>query len=88
MDVLSRIISASLGGYAVTYAVTAALASLLPVARVEAVFIASMPSFLIYLAAIIWVFSASSAARAWLGLVFVAALSAAIALWPQALTPP
>jgi hypothetical protein len=70
--VLSRIAAALFGGY-----VIAALASVavlaLPMSKPQAVLTGMLASFLIYAAAVVWVFAVRSAARAWTGLLVVAA---------------
>ncbi len=68
LAVPSRIAAAVLGGYALTNSAAILLAALLPGGRAEAVAWAMMSSFLIYAAAIVWVFSARSASRAWVGI--------------------
>lgn len=78
--VLSRLLAASLGGYGVTCAATACLAVLLPWRPAESVLVASMLSFAVYVAAIIWAFAASTPMRAWLWLVGATAVCLAIAL--------
>lgn len=76
---LSRILAALLGGY-----VLAALASVavlaLPVDRPQAVLAGMQASFLIYAGAVVWVFAARSAGRAWAGLV-IAGLPLSLAAW-------
>ena len=84
LEVCSRVLAATLGGYAFTYAFTAALARLLPLAPVDAVMVASLPSFLVYLAVVLWAFAARSAKRVWLGLLLALPL-AAIGFGPQLL---
>jgi hypothetical protein len=58
-----------LGGYALAYAFTAGAAGALAagglLSRSDAVLAASMPSFLVYLAAVVYAFGARSASRAW-----------------------
>ncbi|TBU71723.1 DUF3649 domain-containing protein [Phytopseudomonas daroniae] len=81
--VVSRVLAAILGGYAVAYAFTAALARLLPLAKVDALIVASLLSFAIYTLAILWAFCAASAWRAWAGM-GVALPLAAIGFWPWA----
>lgn len=61
----SRIIAATLGGYALAYACTGWLSIALPLARSEAVLTASMMSFLIYTGAILCVFTAATPTQAW-----------------------
>lgn len=81
--VVARVLAAILGGYAVAYAFTAALARLLPLAKVDALIIASLLSFVIYTLAILWAFAARDAWRAWAGM-GVALPLAAIGFWPLA----
>lgn len=83
-DLIGRILAAALGGYALAYASTGALALLLPVPRADAVYISATLAFLPYLAAILWAFGARSASRAWTGLLAATAPCAAILLlsWP------
>ena len=49
---------AILGGYAFTYALTAALARLLPLSPADALVVATLPTFLVYTVAILWAFAA------------------------------
>jgi hypothetical protein len=79
---ISRITAALLGGYLFTYAFTAALARLLPLDKVDALVIASLPSFVIYTLAILWAFACRSARRAWAGMALALPLSV-IGFWPQ-----
>jgi hypothetical protein len=67
-DVIARIAAAAVGGYALTIAVSACLSLLLPVTRAEALLTALLSSFVIYTAAIMWVFAVRSRARMWWGL--------------------
>jgi hypothetical protein len=78
-NVAARVAAAALGGYTLTYSVTACLTLLLPFSKSEAVLIASMPSFGFYTAAILWAFAAPTPLRAWLGLLIPAAICAAVA---------
>ncbi|MET1078808.1 MAG: iron transporter [Pseudomonas sp.] len=79
--VLSRSGAALLGAYLFTYGFTAALARLLPLARVDAVIIATLLSLLVFCAAQLWAFAARSAWQAWCGALLGLPL-AAIGLWP------
>lgn len=75
----SRIVAAIAGGYAL--GALASVASLaLPMSAPQGVIAGMLASFVIYTAAVIWVFIARSATRAWLGLA-VAALPLALAAW-------
>jgi len=73
-----------MGGYAFTYAFTAALARLLPVNPVDASTIASLLSFVVFLLFILWVFAAVSIRRVLLGLSMALPL-AVIGFGPQLL---
>lgn len=77
-DVVSRVAAATVGGYLLTYAVTACATRLLPMPASEAVLTAAMASFLVFTGAILWAFAASTARRAWLGLLAPAAGCGAI----------
>ncbi len=85
---LSRIVAAILGGYALA-AVTSVAAVALPIARSEAVFTGLLLSFIVYTAVVIWVFAARSALLAWAGLVLAALpmLGAAWPVWTGAIAP-
>ena len=82
--ICSRVLAGLLGGYVFTYALTAALAQLLPLARVDALLIASLLSFTFYTLAILWAFAARSVWRAW-AVVPAAAPLALIGFWPHLL---
>ncbi|MEE1889082.1 iron transporter [Pseudomonas carassii] len=81
---LSRIVAAVLGGYAFTYAFTAALARLLPLQPADALIVATVLSFAVYTGAILWAFACRSATRGWAGLALGVPL-ALIGFWPQLL---
>lgn len=66
--VLSRLLAALLGGYALSAALAAALSLHLPLASSEAVLVGTMLSFLAYALAVMWAFAAPHALRAWSGL--------------------
>ena len=76
---LSRIVAALLGGYALA-ALASVAALALPMDKPQAVLTGMQSSFLVYAVAVIWVFAARSALRAWAGLVVVA-LPLAVAAW-------
>ncbi|RAI59704.1 DUF3649 domain-containing protein [Roseicella frigidaeris] len=76
--VLSRSLAAVLGGYAVAALAATALALWLPTSRAEAVLTGTMLSFALYAGAVLWVFAAASALRAWVGLLLPAALLGAL----------
>ncbi|WP_417780180.1 iron transporter [Stutzerimonas xanthomarina] len=81
-EIAIRTALAILGGYAFTYAFTAALAQLLPVDRVDALTTASLLSFVVYLVFILWAFAAASLRRVLIGLGAALPLLA-IGFWPQ-----
>ncbi len=68
---LSRIVAALFGGYALA-ALGSMAALALPISRPQAVLTGMLASFAIYAGAVIWVFAARSARMAWLGLCAVA----------------
>ncbi|WDZ97536.1 DUF3649 domain-containing protein [Herbaspirillum sp. WKF16] len=80
LAVLSRIVAAVACGYALAALCTALLAAWLPMARADAAMTATMLSFLIYTCAVIWVFAARDAWRAWTGL-GLPTLALALAYW-------
>lgn len=82
--VFARAMAAVFGGYAFTYAFTACLARLLPLERIDALLVASLPMFVVYTLAVLWAFSARDAWRAWLSLPLAIPL-ALIGFWPQLL---
>lgn len=81
-SVASRVAAAALGGYALASAATVLLALLWPVPRAQGVLWATMLSFAVYTVAVIWVFCARSATRAWVGMAVGTAVCAGLAwLW-------
>ncbi|MGK9064509.1 iron transporter [Stutzerimonas chloritidismutans] len=81
-DIAVRTALAIFGGYAFTYAFTAALARVLPIGPMDALTIASLLSFVVYLTFILWAFAAASLRRVLIG-VCVSLPLAAIGFWPQ-----
>jgi hypothetical protein len=70
-SVASRTVAAVVGGYAFTSLLVIAISVLLPrfgIDQAETLFAATMASFLIYAVAIMAVFQARTATRAWMGL--------------------
>ncbi|MBY4898936.1 DUF3649 domain-containing protein [Cupriavidus sp. AU9028] len=76
---LSRIVAAVFGGYALA-ALASVAALALPISRPQAVLTGMLASFAIYAGAVIWVFAVRSATRAWAGLL-LAALPLLLAAW-------
>lgn len=79
--IVSRIIAAIFGGYAVTYLFAAAASLWLPMARSEAVLFASAFCFLVYLGVAMVAFSARSVLRLWIGLLLAALVCGALIWW-------
>lgn len=79
---LSRIVAAIFGGYALA-ALSSVAVLALPVDRTQAVIGGVLLSFAVYAGAVIWVFAVRSARRAWVGLLLAAAVLAvpAAAVW-------
>lgn len=69
ISVASRTVAAIVGGYALSAAACAALGLALPMARATAVFSATMLSFALFCAVVMWAFYAPSARRVWGGIV-------------------
>ncbi|RYF65060.1 MAG: DUF3649 domain-containing protein [Comamonadaceae bacterium] len=68
---LSRIVAALFGGYALA-ALSSVAALALPMERAQAVLTGMQASFIVYTLAVIWVFAVRSATRAWAGLLVAA----------------
>lgn len=79
---LSRIVAAIFGGYALA-ALSSVAVLALPVDRTQAVIGGIQLSFAVYAGAVIWVFAVRSARRAWVGLLLAALVLAvpAAAVW-------
>jgi hypothetical protein len=69
---ISRIIAALFGGYALAALGSVAVLAL-PMSKPQAVLAGMLASFAIYTGAVIWVFAVRSARKAWAGLIIVAA---------------
>lgn len=80
--IASRALAAIAGGYALAAGTNAALALALKNSgpKEEVIMLATMPSFLVWAGAVIWVFTARSAWRAWAG-VAIPGVIVAGALW-------
>lgn len=76
---LSRIVAAVFGGYALA-ALGSVAALALPMDKPQAVITGTLASFAIYAGAVVWVFAVRSARRAWAGLL-VAAVPPLLAAW-------
>ena len=87
MPIFSRVLAAIFGGYWVANVMAIVLASLLSGAQADRVLTAMLVSYVIYCAAIIWVFAAKTATKAWLGIVVPGLISTALMfVLPQSLT--
>ncbi|WP_370679472.1 hypothetical protein [Comamonas sp. GB3 AK4-5] len=64
-SILSRLLAAVLGGYALASAVAVLLAAALPIPRAEAVLAGMQWSFVAHVVVAIWAFSPVSQARMW-----------------------
>ena len=80
LGIVSRVAAAVVCGYVLSSLTAVCLALLLPMARSEAVLVATMSSFIVYLCAALWAFAAADAARAWIGLAACAGLLGAALL--------
>jgi hypothetical protein len=78
-SVLSRVLAAVFGGYLLASAAVVLLSHLLPTSVPEAVLGATLFGFAIHVAAVIGVFAAASARRAWGALLASTALMAGLA---------
>lgn len=69
--VFSRILAATLGGYALATSSALFIGQLLlsSTGKYQAIHIGLLLSFLVYACAAMWVFSASNATKAWVGLI-------------------
>jgi len=80
-NVASRTVLAVVGGYATAAMYTASLSLTLPLPRAQAVMAATLFSFALYCALIIWAYSAETARRAWFVSTLLAALPAGHLVW-------
>jgi hypothetical protein len=69
------------GGYVLAHTLPIALVALLPMDRADAALTAIQMSFLVYVAAVLWAFSARSVTAACLGLMVPAAATGAVVWW-------
>ena len=80
LHVLSRVLAAVVGGYAAANAVAVGLAQIMPMSRGDAVMTGILLTYLVYGAAVVWVFAARSARQAWLGILLTTAAFGSLAL--------
>jgi hypothetical protein len=76
---LSRIVAAMFGGYALA-ALGSVAALALPMDKPQTVITGMLASFALYAGAVVWVFAVRSARRAWVGLL-IAAVPLLLAAW-------
>lgn len=81
LDILSRVLAASVGAYALVNLANYALPFVLPFEQYQGLLFAMQISFLFYTLAIIWAFAVRTATKAWLGLLVVAVPLALIAAY-------
>lgn len=79
LSVLSRVVAAALGGYACAVAVSIWVSHIVPAPRVEGVTTGLLLGFAVFAGAVVWVFAAATARRAWAGVLSVTALFAVMA---------
>lgn len=77
--VLSRTLAAVAGGYCLASILAILLARSLPLPAASALMTALLLGFLLHAAAVIWVFAARTALRAWVGLLVPAVLAVLLA---------
>ncbi|MDM0035046.1 DUF3649 domain-containing protein [Variovorax sp. J22P271] len=80
LGVASRAVAAIGGGYAVGGLSAAVLALWLPTTPAEAALTGTLASFVVYVCAVLWVFAAPTAGRAWIGLAVPATALGALLL--------
>jgi len=86
-SVASRVGAAVLGGYALAAFFASTVSLLVRHPREEALHLGTLPSFLVFLAAVLWAFASRSAWRAWLGILIPLSLLALLT-WLLNHTPP
>ena len=82
--VLSRVLAAVVGGYAAANVVAVGVAQVLPMSRGDGVMTGILLTYLVYATAVVWVFAARSARRAWLGILLTSAAFGGLALLGRA----
>jgi hypothetical protein len=82
LAVASRALAAIAGSYVLSAVSTTLLATLLPQSKAEAVITATLLSFIVFCCAVLWVFAARNAWRAWVGLLVPSAVCG-LGLWLQ-----
>ncbi|UVE17863.1 hypothetical protein NVV93_00225 [Pseudomonas sp. LS44] len=80
LALLSRVAAAIFGGYALTAASVIFLSALIPLPKSQAVLAASLASFAVYTAALVWAFVAERLGILWLSLLLPAAVLTGLGL--------
>ena len=78
LGVLSRVAAGAFGGYALSTMLSILLSRLMPMPRAPAVMTAVLLSFTVYTCAVLWVFAARTASKAWSGLLIPTAVCAVL----------
>lgn len=81
LALLSRCAAAILGGYALTSACVIFLGAILPLPKSQAVLAASLASFAVFTAVIVWAFAEPRLGRIWAGLALATLLLGGAGLW-------
>lgn len=83
LAIASRALAAIAGGYALAAGTNVALALALKNTgpKEDVIMLATMPSFLVWAGAVIWVFTVRTAGRAWAGVATPGVLLAAVIWW-------
>ena len=75
-QVVSRVLAAVFGGYALISATTVLLALIWPLPQAQALLASTMLSFALYTGVIIWVFAVKKSRTVWLWLIVLTVVSA------------
>lgn len=75
------ILAAIIGGYVFTSAAMIFFSAILPMSRTGGLVMTALLSFVVYCAAIIWVFAVRDVGRAWLGLLLPSIPMLVIGIW-------
>lgn len=75
LAIASRVLAAAVGGYVLTSLLVIVLALIWPIPQAQAVFAATMLSFLMYTVIIMWVFSVGQLRTVWLGMLAAIAIA-------------
>lgn len=77
-QVLSRLLAAIFGGYALTSAATVLLALIWPLPHAQALLASTMLSFILYSGVVLWVFAIQRLRTVWYGLLATTVLCSAL----------